>query len=621
MRAIDRYAAIGDGRSIALISDQGAIEWLCWPRVDSPSLFAAMLDDGGGTFSVAPAEPFHTTRRYLDGTNVLVTMMETARGTIEVCDFMPADDEEAKGLAPERELVRRVSCLDGEVPLTIVVDPRPDFARRRPSAIRTDALGVRWRLHHGVLDLRCDVRLELDRSRASTTISLVRGARIDLALTHATQDAAVLPVLGARIDDLLDRTTAWWRRWSARARYDGPFQSEVIRSALALKLLCFSPSGAIVAAPTTSLPERPGGPLQWDYRFCWLRDASLTARALFGLGYVEEARAFVEWLLHATRLSWPRLHVLYDVYGRSPPPEQTLANLSGYFGARPVRVGNAAHHQLQLDLYGEVIDATAQLYRTCGSLDADTREMLSELGEQVLRAWMIPDQGIWEPRAPAAHHTHSRLLSWVAVDRLLELHRGKHALVREPRRYEDARAAIRHDIETRAWSNALTSYVGILDSDSEADLDASTLLLSFYGFERADSPRMRATYDRLRSTLGTPRGLRRYVAPAGWEEGAFGVCGFWAADHLARGGGSIDETRSLLGEMLSTSNDVGLFSEEVDPVSGALLGNFPQGFTHIGAINAALTLRDRLAERWSRPALRELPHPVRDALHSLEVAR
>lgn len=595
MRPIDRHAAVGDGRSVALITDRGAIEWLCWPRVDSPALFAATLDPDGGAFTVAPDEPFTTTRRYVDGTNVLVTTMRTAHGAIELCDFMPADDEADKGLAPERQLVRRVRCISGAVPLRIEVDPRPDFARKRVLARRTDTLGVRWELDLGVLDLRCDVRLELDGSRARARVPLAEGAHLDLALAHSMEAPAVLPLLGARLDELLARTVAWWQRWASKMKYDGPFAKEVQRSALSLKLLCFAPSGAIIAAPTTSLPERLHGPLQWDYRFCWLRDASLTARALFGLGYVDEARAFVEWLLHATRLSWPRLHVLYDVYGRTPPPETELTNLSGHYGSRPVRVGNAAHEQLQLDLYGEVIDATTQLVRNFDGLDADTRELLSALGEEVLRAWMLPDQGIWEPRSPAAHHTHSRLLCWVAVDRLLALHRDGHLAVRDTRLYEDARAAIREQIETRAYSHRLHSYVGVLDGESNEDLDASTLLLSWYGFERAQSSRMRSTYARLRRTLGTPYGFHRYVAPPGWEEGAFGVCGFWAVEQLARGGGTEEEAHRLLSQMLSTANDVGLFSEEVDASTGELLGNFPQGFTHIGAINAAITLRDRLA--------------------------
>lgn len=614
MRAIDRYAAIGDGRSVALVSDQGAIEWLCWPRVDSDAVFAALIDERGGAIRVAPAESFTASRRYLEGTNVLATTMRTGTGAIEVIDWMPAADETDKRMWPEREILRRVRCVEGRVDVAVEVDPRPGFGRARARASRTDPLGIRWDTAHGAFYARCDARLDLHGARASTTVPLSAGGRLDLSFAHALDGPAVLPALGPRVDEDLARTTAWWRAWAARARHTGPLHEHTVRSALALKLMCHAPTGAILAAPTTSLPERLGGPLNWDYRFCWLRDASLTARALFGLGYNEEAVAFVSWLLHATRLSWPKLDVLYDVYGRTPPRERELGHLDGYFGARPVRVGNAAHHQLQLDLYGEVIDAAAQLARhCCRALDHETQELLIGLGTQALRTWHLPDQGIWEPRAEAVHHTHSRLLCWVAVDRMIDLHQGGHVALPDRGKWEAARAAIRRDIEERAWSERLRSYVGVLDRDDETALDATTLLLSWYGFEQPDSPRMCATWERLRATLGTKRGFRRYLAEPGWEEGAFGMCGFWAVEHLARTGAQ-DEAEQMFVEMLGTANDVGLFSEEIDPDTGVLLGNFPQAFTHVGAINAAITLAERRPSRRSAPRpARTTPRPARSS--------
>lgn len=329
--------------------------------------------------------------------------------------------------------------------------------------------------------------------------------------------------------------------------------------------------------------------MNWDYRFCWLRDASLTVRALHGIGHDEEASAFCSWVLHATRNTWPRLRVLYDVFGVRPPRERTLEHLRGYAGSRPVRTGNLAHTQLQLDVYGEVIDATAQLARHTGYIDRETEDVIVGLGHEVLRSWDSPDEGIWEPRSGRAHHTHSRLLCWVAVDRLLDLYtRGIVRRLDAPR-FERAEAAIRAQIESRAWNEALGSYVSALDGD---ELDASTLLLSWYGFESAASPRMRATCRTIRKSLSTPRGgLRRYRATGDWHEGAFAICGFWAVEQLARSG-ELEQADTLFRELLATTNDVGLLAEEIDPDTGEQLGNFPQAFSHIGIINAALTLAE-----------------------------
>jgi GH15 family glucan-1,4-alpha-glucosidase len=585
-RPIDRYAAIGEGRSVALVSDVGSIDWLCWPRVDSASMFAALLDEErGGYFRIAPTETFASTRRYVEGTNVLVTTMRTASGAIELIDFMPATDATAT-LSPEREIIRRVRCISGTVELAIEIDPRHNYGAS-PARARGCAHGVRWESREGALYARADVPLMTEGTRAFANVTLGAGGRIDLSLSHAVHAPAVLPTLGPRVDSVMAQTVSFFRAWSAQSSYRGPYRAAVERSALALKLLCYAPSGAIIAAPTTSLPERIGGPSNWDYRFCWLRDASMTARALFGLGFVDEAEAFVSWLLHATRLTWPRLSVLYDVHGRKPPNERTLP-LSGYQGSLPVRIGNAARDQLQLDLYGEVIDATAQLARSRGGLDRPTQELIIGLAETALRVWHLPDHGIWEPREAPSHHTHSRLLCWVALDRMLGLEADGHVKkLRHRDRYIEARAAIRRDIETRAFRNG--TYVGELDG---SELDATSLLLSFYGFEPPDSPRMRATHAAIRRSLGTRRGLRRYAA----NEGTFAICGFWEVDYLARAGYLV-EADALFRAMCATANDIGLLAEETDPETGALLGNFPQGFSHIGLINAAMTLEQARTAR------------------------
>jgi len=383
---IQDHALIGDCRSAALVSRNGTIDWLCWPRFDSPSIFGALLDDEAGRWSLAPAGPCRATRRYLDGTNVLETRFQFATGTLLVTDFMPvaSDDEKNRLMMPEHEIVRIARCESGEVELEMVLDVKPDYATRPPRIRDAKKLGVRIEANGGLLVLRSDLlQTSIDGAIIRGRGRLRAGDEAQLSLSFATNWPAILPPLRDWARSSLERTIAWWRRWTAQLRYEGPARDAVVRSALVLRLMVYAPSGAVVAAPTTSLPERVGGDLNWDYRFCWLRDASLTVRALFGLGFPQEAEAFVSWLLHSTRLTRPELHVLYDVFGNVPRAERILDRFRGYFGSRPVRIGNAATDQLQLDVYGEVIDATTQFVRRGGTLDRDTQRMLCDFGRYV----------------------------------------------------------------------------------------------------------------------------------------------------------------------------------------------------------------------------------------------
>jgi GH15 family glucan-1,4-alpha-glucosidase len=601
--AIEDHAIVGDARSAALVDRAGDLTWLCWPRFDSPALCAALLDPArGGHLRVAAAGPCEVGRAYLDGTNVLVTRFDAPRGALRVVDFMSlAPDEDRRRRAfPEHELLRIAQCAGGEVDVEIEADLRPGYGARAARLRDGGPLGLRIASGAELVTLRATVPLAVGADGAARArVRLREGESVVVSLAYDSEAPAVLPPLDEAWE-ALGRTARAWRRLAARVRYDGPWRAEVVRSVLALELLSFPPSGAIVAAPTTSLPERPRGDLNWDYRFCWLRDAALTVRALYGAGLHEPAAAFTGWLLHTTRLTRPELRVLYDVYGRPPPRERVLAHLAGHGGATPVRMGNAAREQHQLDVYGEVVDAVAQGVRRGVRLDRETQAMLRGFGEVVCERWREPDAGIWEPREPPRLRTHSLVLGWVALTRLLELH-ARGAIPRVPAaRLEAERAAIRALVEARGFSERLGSYVAV---PGEEGVDAALLLLGWYGYEPAGSPRMAGTWRRIRERLSPAPGLLyRYERSAADGEGTFGICSAWAVEHLARGGGSVEEAVAWLEHLLAHANDVGLFAEEIDARSGGALGNFPQAFTHVGIVNAVLALDRRVrAERGQAP--------------------
>jgi GH15 family glucan-1,4-alpha-glucosidase len=589
--SIGNYAVIGDCRSAALISTDGAVDWLCLPRFDSPAVFAAILDaDRGGAFQIVPTEPPTIARRYVGHSNVLETTFTTPTGVLRLTDLMPVDSEEAKAreLWPEHEILRRLECVEGSVEVRLSFDPRFDYGRVRPT-IRGQQPNLFYTEHGtGALILVTDIPVQDDpKGGVAGTASLTAGERRFVSMTYAYGMPAVIPPLGDHANDRIERSIRWWNEWASHCRYRGPYREAVMRSALVLKLLSYSPSGAIIAAPTTSLPESLGGVRNWDYRYCWLRDASLTLRALCGLGFAVEAEAFLSWLLHATHLTWPVPRVLYGVYGEPHIPERELAGLTGHRGSRPVRIGNLAAEQLQLDVYGEFAEAAFVWITAGGELNRDSRQNLIELGQAVCDRWREPDDGIWERRAGRRHHTHAKAMCWLALDRLLKLHESGHLTV-PVTRFSSERDAIRTVVETRGYNRDLGTYVSVLDG---GEVDASLLVLALHGYADPGSRRMRSTYEQVRGRLGVDGLLYRYVEHDGLPpgEGAFGICAFWEVQCRAMSG-DLNGAITQFERLLRYSNDVGLYAEEIDPETGEPLGNFPQGLTHVGVINAALAL-------------------------------
>lgn len=592
---IQNYAAIGDGRSAALISNRGSIDWLCWPRFDSGSIFAALLDrERGGAWAIIPAGPAEIERQYIENTNVLETRFRAPSGTVVLTDFMAVTSEENKRrmLWPEHEIIRRVKCERGEASVHVDINPRPEYGLRPGVFKDAGRFGWRMEVDRNLLTLRSDAQLIPNGTGGlSGEIKLQAGETIAFSLTFANEAPATIPPLAGAVRDRLQLTIDWWQRWAAQAKYDGPYRRQVLRSALVLKLLSFAPSGAIIAAPTTSLPETIGSGFNWDYRFAWLRDASFTVRALFGLGYEDDAIAFVNWLLHTTRLTCPELRVLYDIYGERPCQERVLDHLRGYANSFPVRIGNAARDQFQLDVYGEVIDAVTHFIREGEPVDREMQQMLRHFGQYVCDHWREPDHGMWEYRGERHPYTHSRLLCWVAVDDLLRLHaRGQIGGI-DVARYKQVRGQVRCEIEEQAWNSNLNSYTEVLGGGT---VDANLFVLPLQHFEEAGSERMRQTYRRIHEKLIPKPGLvYRNERSLEWREGAFALCSFWEIDFLARGGGTLEEAHQAFKAAMAYAHDIGLFAEEIDVKTGDALGNFPQAFTHLGVINAALSLSDR----------------------------
>jgi GH15 family glucan-1,4-alpha-glucosidase len=584
------YAAIGDGRTVALVASDGSIDWLCLPDFDSPTVFARLVDaENGGAFTLAPAAAFESERRYREGSNILETTFRVSDGSVRVTDGMTLAARNE--LTPLRELVRKAECLSGKVELVWRFEPRLQYARRtcalerRAGRIVAEAGGEAivfsaWdseaRIEGGAVAGRCEL------SAGETAVFSVGAAGRQPAVMATREDAE------RRLED----ADAFWRKWSGRQTYTGSWREAVRRSALVLKLLRFAPSGAIVAAPTTSLPEELGGSRNWDYRFTWLRDASYALDALGALGYEDEARAFFWWLMHATRLTQPRLQVLYRVNGSIDADQMELEHLRGYRGSRPVRVGNGAVDQVQLDIYGTVLDATWQHFRERGNLGGETGRSIAKIADYVADHWQSPDAGIWEVQSEPRHFVHSKAMCWVALDRAARL-ADAGVLPDRSRQWRAEAQRIRQFVESEGWDDEKQSYVR---TPELRELDASLLTLALFGFD--GGPRIAATVDAVRRELADGPLVYRYRGEDGveGEEGAFLTCSFWLVDALARTG-RVDEARELMDELIGLANDVGLYAEEIAPGSGDFLGNFPQALVHLALVNAAVAIDEQEARR------------------------
>jgi GH15 family glucan-1,4-alpha-glucosidase len=592
---IREYALVGDGRTAALIARDGSVDWLCLPNLDSPSVFARILDaERGGSFRLEPSGAFEAERRYLKSSNVLETTFATAEGRVRVTDAMTLTD--SRQISPMRELVRKVEALSGRVPMRWALEPRFGYGR---TETRIERRAGRWFAHAGadalVLGVSAPDKGDLRNGAITGELSLASGESDVFSLSAADREPAVIP---GREDAerRLEHTKRFWPEWAGRLRYEGAWPDAVTRSALALKLLTFAPSGAIVAAPTTSLPEWIGGLRNWDYRFTWLRDASFTLDALLRLGYQDEAHAFFWWLMHASRLTQPRLDVLYRLDGSERTRERLLPELTGYRGSRPVRIGNGAREQVQLDVYGAVLEAIWLYGRAVGRLDGDTGKEVARIADYVTKHWRDKDNGIWEVRAERAHYVQSKGLCWVALDRACDL--GKSGLI--PDRSERWRAAaneLRAWVDEHGWDDELQSYVR---APELREVDASMLTLAVFGYE---SERMNATIAAVDRELREGPYVYRYRGGDGLEgdEGAFLTCSFWLVDAYARTG-RLDDANALMDELVGLANDVGLYSEEIDPRTREFLGNFPQALTHLALINAAVRIADVEARGKERAA-------------------
>ncbi|WP_330451938.1 MULTISPECIES: glycoside hydrolase family 15 protein [unclassified Streptomyces] len=587
MTRIEDYALIGDLQTAALVGKNGSVDWLCLPRFDSGACFAALLgDEDNGHWRIAPKGADTCTRRAYAGESlVLETYWETRTGTVKVIDFMPQRDKEP-------DVMRIVEGVSGTVDMHSVIRLRFDFGSIVPWMRRSDGHRVAVAGPDSAW-LRSEPPVKTWGQQFSTcsSFSVSEGEKVAFVLTwhpsHSPRPKRVDPY------EALENTLTDWAEWSARCKYEGPYREAVVRSLITLKALTFGPTGGIVAAPTTSLPEEIGGVRNWDYRFCWLRDSTLTLGALISAGYLEEAAAWRDWLLRAVAGDPADLQIMYGLAGERRLPESELPWLRGYESSAPVRIGNAAVRQRQLDVYGEVIDSL-RLARDAGLDDKPHAWslQLSLLGF-LESTWREPDEGLWEIRGQRRHFVHSKVMAWVAADRAVRSLEDDPTLAGDADRWRAMRDAVHREVCEKGYDPVRNTFT---QSYGSRELDAATLLIIRTGFLPPDDPRVIGTVDAVREELGSGAGLvRRYSTdgpsidglPGG--EGAFLACSFWLADAL-RMTGRTDEATELFEQLLDLRNDVGLLAEEYDPVARRQLGNFPQAFSHIGLVGTAVSL-------------------------------
>ncbi|MFZ5730001.1 MAG: glycoside hydrolase family 15 protein [Pseudomonadota bacterium] len=582
-RDLRDYALIGDCETAALVGRDGAIDWLCWPRFDSEACFARLLGDGRhGCWSLRPAEGLaHVRRRYLDGSLILETVFETASGAVAVTDFMPV-----RGAASD--LVRIVEGRAGRVPMEMRLDLRFDYGRCRPWIQSATPNSLRAVAGPHAAELTADAELRPAEGGATARFAVAEGERRAFVLTYSpSHERARRPI---DPHAALSATLDWWRDWISRCDYSGPYAEDVRRSLVVLKGLTYRPTGGMVAAPTTSLPEHPGGERNWDYRYCWLRDATFTLLTFMESGLFEEARAWRDWLVRAVAGEPGAVQPVYGVAGEQRLIEWIEPGLPGFNGAQPVRIGNAAFRQSQLDVFGEVLDALHQARRHGQAPQDPSWPLQRAFIDHLVERWREPDAGIWEVRGPPQHFTHSKVMAWVAFDvgvQAVEQQglRGDAELWRTCR--EEVRQAILRDgldPERGGFTRAFGS----------AEVDASLLLLPQVGFVAPDDPRMLATVEAIEQDLSWNGLIRRYDTATNDDglppgEGAFLACSFWLVDAYTMQGRR-EEAEALFERLLSFTNDVGLLPEEVDPRTGAFLGNFPQGLSHLSLVDAAYNL-------------------------------
>ncbi|NRQ49792.1 glycoside hydrolase family 15 protein [Aeromicrobium stalagmiti] len=590
--AIEDHGLIGDLRTAALVGTNGTIDWFCAPRFDSPSIFGAILDQQeGGSWQIAPTcGATRTQQFYFPDSAILATRFLTEEGVVEVHDFMPvlqAGDPDHR-----QRLVRRVVAVRGSTTVGMRLDARPDYGRARSTAETVD---------HGVVITGDGVRLGLGATTALEIDDGVVTAEVDLAEGEAT--LFVLEVLddGDELPDadladtaaLFDATAAFWRGWLKQSTYTGRWRETVNRSAITLKLLTHEPTGAVVAAPTTSLPEVVGGDRNWDYRYVWMRDAAFSLYALLRLGFTDEADAFVVWL--SQRLGEDADHglgplrVMYDIDGNVPQDEQTLDHLSGHRGSQPVRIGNAAVEQLQLDIYGELIDSIYLFNKYGAGISSDAWADVARVTDWVCANWDQPDAGMWEVRGGLQAHTTSRLMCWVAIERTIRMARQR-GLPGDISAWAAVRDEIYERIMTESWDDEIQAFTQVEGGDA---LDAGVLLMPMVKFLSPADPRFLSTLEAIEDRLVVDSLVFRYdpeVSPDGLEgvEGTFSLCSFWYVEALTRAG-RLDDAQLALEKMFTYANHVGLYAEEVG-ATGDQLGNFPQAFTHLALISAAINL-------------------------------